>query len=246
MATHTFMEEPTITPELTILPKQAVTAKPASAGRLDWFGVLCSFGCAVHCAAMPVMVATLPSLTSLRWLADPLFHQVVAVLCAVLVARAIVPGYRKHRDSRVVTLAGIGIGLLFTAAFILPDTCCLEALQSEALQASSQVARPSQKMVLVSVVSRSGELTKIGFTSDEQSAGNAITCVDSDCAHGATFSRPLLTAFELEGQLGVTSARTLIQAQPYLSPIGGLFLIVAHIMNIRLRCCRRSPCGSVA
>jgi hypothetical protein len=29
-----------------------------------------------------------------------------------------------------------------------------------------------------------------------------------------------------------------------LSPLGGLLLIVAHVINIRLRCCRRTGCSS--
>lgn len=224
-------DEPIITREKSI-------AAPI-AGRLDWFGVLCSFGCAVHCAAMPVLVATLPSLTGLRWLADPLFHQTVAVLCAVLVSRAIVPGYRKHRDSRVVTLAGIGLGLLFIAAFILPDTCCSNETQvpTGSEHAGNSLVDHGQKIVLVSTTKVSKKLDRVN---DEQPTE---ACESGCCLHATTFSRPLLSALELEGQLGATTAQTLVQAQPYLSPIGGLFLIVAHIMNIRLRCCRRAPCG---
>ncbi len=232
MATHIVTEARTISSEV-------VTARPITTGRLDWFGVLCSFGCAVHCAAMPVLVATLPSLTSLQWLADPLFHQIVAVFCAVLVARAIVPGYRKHRESRVVALAGIGIALLFVAAFILPDTCCSDSMQGHT---NSEIAQHSQKIVLVSSSSLINAKTELGAFSGNQQADNAIICESANCSHGATFSRPLLTAVELEGQLGSDVARTLIQAQPFLSPVGGLFLIIAHIMNIRLRCCRRAPC----
>ena len=215
-------------------------------GRLDWLGVLCSFGCAVHCAAMPVVVAMLPSLTSLKWLNDPLFHQIVAVLCGVLVARAIVPGYRAHRDGRVVTLAGLGLGLLFTAAFILPDTCCsdlagLESGLQPKLQAKLAAAHHSQKIVLVS----STGATKLGHFKllDEQRQNASLSCESDSCLHSSsTFSRPLLTAVELEVKLGAANAQKLIQTQPYLSPIGGLFLILAHILNIRLRCCRRRKC----
>ncbi len=64
----------------------------------DWLGVACSVGCAIHCAAMPVLLSILPSLTAVRWMADPLFHQVVAVLCAAIVALAILPAWRKHRS----------------------------------------------------------------------------------------------------------------------------------------------------
>lgn len=230
MAAQVVTEEPIITREQAI----AVGATPTV--RLDWFGVLCSFGCAVHCAATPVLVATLPSLTSLRWLADPLFHQIVAILCGVLVSRAIVPGYRRHGDSRVVTLAGVGVGLLFVAAFILPDACCFDAAKLSAKDSESR----GTKIMLVSSTNTTGSAKLGAFNIDESVSVGANESVS--CPHVATFSRPLLTAGELEEQMGMNGARTLIKAQPYLSPIGGLFLIVAHIMNIRLRCCRRAPC----
>jgi len=245
------MDAHIVTEELIITREQASTAGPITTGpiaaahsRLDWFGILCSFGCALHCAAMPALLAILPSLTSLRWLADPLFHQIVAVLCGVLVAQAIVPCYRKHRDSRVVTLAGVGIGLLFIAAFILPDTCCSDTgqLHTGQLHTGSELTQRRHKIVLVSSTSLVSSNASLGSFKDEQLADRGITCESGNCTHVVTFSRPLLTAVELEGQLGKTVAQRLIQAQPYLSPIGGLFLIFAHIMNIRLRCCRRAPC----
>ena len=236
MAAHTVTEELIITQEQAI---NAGSIARSTAGRLDWFGVLCSFGCAVHCAAMPVLVSTLPSLTSLRWLADPLFHQAVAVLCAVLVARAIVPSYRKHRDSRVLTMAGLGLGLLFVAAFILPDSCCSIASR---LPTGSEHAAGGHKIVLVSSTSSSVPAKLGSFSSEPSVVLSDANCESGNCQHVATLSRPLLTAWELEGQLGPTAAQTLVQAQPFLSPIGGLFLIVAHILNIRLRCCRRKRC----
>lgn len=241
-----------ITAGQAMTAEHAITAEQAIApqqGRLDWLGVLCSFGCAVHCAAMPVLLATLPSFTNLRWLADPLFHQIVAVLCGVLVARAIVPGYRKHGNSRVVALAGVGLGMLFAAAFVLPDTCCSDAAElrksSENYSAenySAEIVQRSPNIVLVSRASAAGA-TKLGHF-NELNEGGAVRREQVNCPHASTLSRPLLSAIELEGQLGATGAQALIRAQPYLSPIGGLFLIVAHIMNIRLRCCRRSPCQS--
>ena len=192
---------------------------------------------------MPVLVATLPSLTSLRWLADPLFHQAVAVLCAVLVSRAIVPGYRKHRDSRVITLAGFGLGLLFIAAFILPDACCSNAnpLPTGSERSSSKTVDQSGRIRLVSVTS-ADSATKLAGLQVKPIADAIALGEMGNCPHTATLSRPLLTAWELEEQLGSITAQVLIRAQPFLSPIGGLFLIFAHVMNIRLRCCRRAPC----
>ncbi len=190
---------------------------------------------------MPVLFATLPTLTNLRWLADPLFHQIVAIFCAVLVVRAIGPDYRKHRDGRVVSLASTGLGLLFFAAFVLPDSCC-----STSMQLRAEGMQRSQKVVLVS--STSGLLK-----SDAPNAGLAVFPKAQEelakapgevCEHTSKIGRPLLSAMELEEQLGESGAQVLIQSQPFLSPIGGVFLIIAHIMNIRLRCCRRTRCSA--
>ncbi len=246
----------------------AVQAVIAQNGRLDWLGVLCSFGCAIHCAAMPVVIATLPSLTSIEWLADPLFHQVIAVVCGVLVARAILPSYKVHRDSRVLAMAGFGMSLLFIAAFILPDACC-SVLQMDASRSSLQ--RPGQvvefeggakasKIVLVSssgsTMGKLGDVREYGegskpqpsemnFLSRPKVLGSTISTTTGEhdaCEHARTYGRPLLSAVELASHLGISGAQRVIWAQPFLSPLGGLFLIMAHVLNIRLRICGRSKC----
>ncbi len=245
--------------------------------RLDWFGVLCSFGCAIHCAAMPLLIATLPSLTSIQWLADPLFHQVVAVLCGVLVVRAILPGFQVHRDQRVVALAGIGMALLFVAAFVLPDACCSGISNTANLESSAPTTATakietsyisskiaSSKIVLVSV--RESWAAKFGTVDNRATEDHCVTCThdhnheatcdhnltgghlksgaceEAACEHPSTLSRPLLSAVELESRLGPALAHPLIAAQPYLSPLGGVFLILAHVLNIRLRGCNRVHC----
>ena len=128
--------------------------------------------------------------------------------------------------------------LLFTAAFILPDTCCSLATKfaSGSKAAGSEIAEVSHQFMLVSSSGTTSAATKLGVAklgvwSDDQQSQNP-GCENGDCLHVTTYSRPLLTALELQEQLGATGARTLIQAQPYLSPLGGLFLIVAHVMNI--------------
>ena len=42
----------------------------------DWLGVVAAIGCAIHCAAMPLIIAYLPAL-GLSFLADEGFHQAV-------------------------------------------------------------------------------------------------------------------------------------------------------------------------
>ncbi len=268
----------------------AAQAVIAENGRLDWLGVLCSFGCAVHCAAMPLVLATLPTLTSLKWLADPLFHQVVAVVCGILVARAILPGYRTHRDRRVLAAAGIGLSLLFIAAFILPDACCsnLHVYDSPLSDsdkftenrftekfgrlADSKSDAELPKFVLISSngvtsgrfgsideqceicesqTSQVGHPSRTELSRQERAGGSSasanrlVACELDACSHSTTYGRPLLSAVELASHVGTSGAETLIKTQPYLSPLGGLFLIAAHVLNIRLRVCGRPKCCRV-
>lgn len=96
----------------------------------DWFGLFCSIGCAIHCAATPILLAFLPSIASINLLADPIFHQLAALLCAAALVFSLWPDWRRHRD-RVVGSAGlIGVSLLFVAAFVLPDRCCGDAARA--------------------------------------------------------------------------------------------------------------------
>jgi hypothetical protein len=228
--------------------------------RMDWLGVFCSFGCALHCAAMPILLSSLPTLTTIQWLADPLFHQVVAVVCSVLVLKAIVPGFRLHRDQMVATLAGGGVVLLLIAAFLLPDSCCrhswsqsnaiMPSLQAAAIGAdsapdsgASTVRIPAGQFVLVSKTASvdvphsygANALAGLSTTELSTTAGQEVT---------PTLGRPLFSAASLERALGSDIAEQLIHGQPFLSPLGGILLIAAHVINIRLRCCRRTGCSS--
>jgi hypothetical protein len=143
------------------------------------FGIACSAGCAVHCAAMPVIASAAPAL-GLGPLAGSLVHQIVAAMCCFFVAKAIVPRWRLHRDALVAVCVGLGLSLLMLAAFILPDPCC---------QPSSIFG-------------------SIGF--------------------------PLLSVAQLELSLGQALAQQVLLAQPYMTPIGGVLLIAAHVMNLDL------------
>ncbi len=181
----------------------------------DWAGALCSAACAVHCAATPILLAMLPSVSSVRWLADPLFHQIVAVVCALLMWRAIMPGYRIYNDWQVLAYAGGGIGLLLAAAFVLPDTCC-EASRHLALHTSG--------------TNSGGQTLFAGLGSSDPNAIGLLW-------HGVSIpiGRPLFSPDVLANGLGHYPASILACVHPYLSPLGGFLLIVAHLLNIVYR-----------
>ena len=85
------------TVELTALPSEGAAENVnsgVSAWR-DWLGMVASIGCAIHCAAMPFVIAYLPAL-GLSFLADESFHKWMALVCFLIAIVAFIPGVRKH------------------------------------------------------------------------------------------------------------------------------------------------------
>ena len=64
-----------------------VTTSESSNARMstwqDSLGMVASIGCAIHCAAMPFVIAYLPAL-GLSFLADEAFHQWMALVCFLI------------------------------------------------------------------------------------------------------------------------------------------------------------------
>ena len=89
----------------------------------DWIGVVASIGCAIHCAAMPFVIAFLPAL-GLSFLADEAFHKWMALACFVIALAAFVPGWRKHRRLTPAIIAVVGITVITSAAFGMTGDCC--------------------------------------------------------------------------------------------------------------------------
>ncbi len=89
----------------------------------DWAGMVASIACAIHCAAMPLVLAYLPAL-GLGWLADEGFHRWMAVICFGLAAFAFVPGWRKHGNLTPAIWGAAGVIMLMAAAFGLEGGCC--------------------------------------------------------------------------------------------------------------------------
>ncbi len=140
---------------------------------------------------MPVLIAVAPSVAVVGWMADPLFHQILAIVCVAMVVRGVAPGLRQHGSPTVFNAASVGVALILIAAFVIPDQCC------------------------------------------DAAAGH------HDPALGAIFSVP-----RLQQWFGSRGAGFLLAIQPWMTPAGGVALVVAHLTNIRLRCCKRGGCGA--
>ncbi len=86
----------------------------------DRVGATASFLCAVHCAALPFVLALLP-LIGLGFLAGHTFERVFVLCAASLAGVALVVGYRRHHQRLPLLLALPGLLLLVIGVCIDVD-----------------------------------------------------------------------------------------------------------------------------
>lgn len=77
----------------------------------DRIGALASFLCAIHCAALPFVLALLP-LAGLEFLADHRFERAFVVFACALALLTLARGYRRHGRPGPLLLALPGLALL--------------------------------------------------------------------------------------------------------------------------------------
>lgn len=77
----------------------------------DRVGATASFLCAIHCAALPFVLALLPVL-GLGFLADHGFERGFVIFACLLALTSLVNGYRHHRRPLPLLLALPGLALL--------------------------------------------------------------------------------------------------------------------------------------
>ena len=196
----------------------------------DRLGIFASATCAVHCAATPVLLATLPALKFTEWMASPIFHQIAAVACCGIVAVAIWPSVLTFRDYRILSLSSLGLGLILSAAFVLPDECCSKELPSGqplALVSDSHVSKTSESADCCSESCCKKEV---------QVALKQEHAHDHDHSHG-----------HAHGQSPTMQLAGIGSIQPWMTPLGGVFLMFAHGLNLRLnlrgRKCTSAGCS---
>lgn len=83
----------------------------------DRIGATASFLCALHCAALPFVIAILPAL-GLSFLADHRFERIFIACASTLALAALIRGYRRHHDAIALYLAGAGLALLWIGAWV--------------------------------------------------------------------------------------------------------------------------------
>lgn len=173
----------------------------------DSLGIIASIGCAIHCAAMPFVIAYLPAL-GLSFLADEGFHKWMALVCFLIAIVAFIPGLRMHRNWLPVSIGGVGLIFITFAAFGLAGECCpsCEAASGPGIAAGTPA----------------GEAT----TPDDgcQACEECDSC--SDSASEVTLG---ISSVDEERDM-------LAKLAPWITPFGGLLLVSAHLLNRRFGC----------
>ena len=179
----------------------------------DWTGLAASIACGIHCAAMPLLLSYLPSF-GLSWLAHEGFHQWMTVLCFIFAASAFIPGWRKHK-SLVPAFSGvIGITLLSLSAFVFGDECCAATTGSPLAQNAA--------------------CTDAACT---DAACTDAACTDAACTDAACGAQETGETANVEKSFQFATFTN------WLSPLGGLFLVIGHIANHRKNCtCSSGHC----
>jgi Flp pilus assembly protein TadB len=87
---------------------------------VDRFGATASFLCALHCAALPLVIAVLPVL-GLGFLADHRFERFFVAFAAVLALSTLIVGFRRHQSFRAFWFLLPGIVLLIAGVVVDVD-----------------------------------------------------------------------------------------------------------------------------
>jgi hypothetical protein len=87
-------------------------------GLLDRVGATGSMLCAVHCAALPLVLAIAPAIGA--GFASPTFEIGFIAFASVLGLTSLILGYRQHRVHRALLSLVPGIALLWAAVLIEP------------------------------------------------------------------------------------------------------------------------------
>ncbi len=89
---------------------------PKRRGLLDRLGATGSMLCAVHCAALPLVLAIAPAIGA--GFASPTFEIGFIAFASLLGLTSLILGYRRHRVGRALSLLVPGIALLWSAVLI--------------------------------------------------------------------------------------------------------------------------------
>lgn len=88
---------------------------------LDFIGFITSLLCALHCAALPILLSMTP-LAGLKFLDNPWIEYVIILLSFFIASNALIHGYRKHHHKLLaLTIAVIGFVLIGLGQVLEPE-----------------------------------------------------------------------------------------------------------------------------
>lgn len=196
------------------LPEQSISAWR------DFLGITASLACAVHCAAMPFLIAYLPAL-GLSFLADESFHQWMSVACLVLALMAFIPGWRKHRRWLPGMIAGLGLLMISAIAFAQTDEGCPACAAAAAADTAENEALIAQE-------------------STQNDSCQRDCCQTATTANSSTDEAAVVAPVSV--QTSTVVPFTVLSAMAvWWTPLGGMLLVSAHLLNRRYACCSCCP-----
>ena len=191
--------------KISAAPGNTKFSKPGTSWQ-DMFGIVASVGCAIHCAAMPFVIAYLPAL-GLSFLADEAFHKWMALICFLIAIAAFLPGLRKHGSWLPVGVGSVGLVLITFAAFGLAGECC-PACEEKSAESSSLTT---------------------GISTECQDCEHCSgSCSDQEQSTESTLANDQVLPIQDPGLLS--------KLAPWITPFGGLLLVSAHLLNRRYGC----------
>ncbi len=199
----------------------------------DWVGIVASVGCAIHCAAMPFVIAYLPAL-GLSFLADEGFHQWMALACFLIAIVAFVPGLKKHGSWIPISIAAVGLFMITFAAMGWAGDCCPSCEENNLAASGAPLGAGCEDCEdCATGEANENKLTALATTASMESGCEHC----EDCATGETSLT--VPSTDNGSRIGIAveeEATLLLLLAPWITPIGGLLLVSAHLCNRRFGC----------
>lgn len=228
-----------------------LTAQSTSTWR-DWLGIVASVGCAIHCAAMPFVIAYLPAL-GLSFLADEAFHKWMALVCFLIAIASFIPGVRTHGNWTPISVGAIGLAIITFAAFGLAGECCPScAANSQAAVGVDSGCDDPNCENCDSTSTNVQTVAAVNSSDDDACCENCESCDaskqtavavdagsnDACCENCESCgSSEVANSDESSSNLEPTDEKSLLtMLAPWLTPFGGLLLVSAHLLNRRFGC----------
>lgn len=196
----------------------ALPAGRATNAESDICGLLCSMVCILHCVAIPSLLWLFPFLSETHWLRQPIFRQCVAVVCMGVIIQTLAPRCRRHEFRGTASLATIGLAILFTATFILPDLCCGSSTTAVAEVRSVPADSFAGRLPIGTEY-----CSYFGRLQDEL----------HEPFERVYLATPLITSEQLKLTLSISRMQMLESIYPWLSPLSAVLMIVSHRLNNR-------------